>query len=109
MKKLIFLTLLSLLLGVSSFSSVHHAKATTFTTQATDEIWFDFRYSYNGQWVMSGTLLVWNDTSYHLYHFTAGGAIIQANIGDHYSVSSLDQSAGASGIITSTYMAVLIN
>ncbi|WP_212002056.1 hypothetical protein [Chitinophaga sp. HK235] len=105
MKKLVFLTALSLLLGLIPFSTVHDAKATAHTTQATQDIWFEITYGYNGQYVMQGTIAV--NGIYRT--FIGGGIIVQANIGDSYSIHDIYQSAGAAGVIDNQVMFVQIN
>lgn len=105
MKKLIFLTVLSLLLGLSPFSIAHDIKTVTCAKAATQDIWFEITYSYNGQYVMQGIIIV----NGIVRSFRAGGIIVQANIGDSYSIYDISQSAGASGVIDNQFMFVQIN
>ncbi|NLR66192.1 hypothetical protein HGH92_17925 [Chitinophaga varians] len=111
MKKLLFLTTLSLFLGLIPFSTAQDAKATAYVRKATQEIWFNITYSYNGQWVSRGHITILSSTSgSQTYTFFAGGIVLQANIGDYYSIVSDDLSpASGGGIITDTNMNVTVS
>ncbi|MBC9913198.1 hypothetical protein [Chitinophaga varians] len=100
MKKLFFLSVLSLLLGFTPFSNAHSAETTAGLTKRTQDIWFEITYKTSGLYVMSGHITingVWRNFSY-------GGIIVQANIGDSYTASDLLYYYSDSGTITSESM-----
>ncbi|NML35815.1 hypothetical protein HHL17_01280 [Chitinophaga sp. G-6-1-13] len=106
MKKLIFVSVLSLLLGFTPFSNAHPVEATASLTAArTQDIWFEITYKTSGLYVMQGIISV----NGIFRNFNYGGIIIQANIGDSYAAYDAFFQYSDSGTITSEAMFVQLH
>ncbi|NML41807.1 hypothetical protein HHL17_31765 [Chitinophaga sp. G-6-1-13] len=103
MKKLIFLTVLSLLLGVSTFSTAHDTIGIISPKKATQVITFNVTYFWNGQFVPYSNLYI---NGQFVATIIYGPWFVQANIGDSYYIQDLNSTAAAFGTITSTVMNV---